>query len=361
LNSYTAYFSLPPLTLAAHLQQSTGIAEDAGTVLQKLGKEQVIACLKWLTLFYEYEKGQPDIHGRFDENVEVGDLTIPLVNKAIATAGLHLTATDDFKVIFTHDIDWVTPLQPVSVLKSVYYKLKGIKYWLDLSQVFNNSLFHDTVSRMLRIEKASGIAATYFMMSGPAGYGKHDTRYGILEAAARKMIRIIHEGGGKTGLHGSYEAREKDTYAKEKSAIETATAQPVHAQRNHYLRFHPARQGEQLEKAGILYDFSIGFTSKAGFRSRICTPYKLIDVQAQRVTGTLEIPLLLMDRLNYLEGDFVNTTYPLLLEQVKQYHGTVSVLTHPENFVFIPEFWDFYESLIRGCIKLGANVSGNYE
>jgi hypothetical protein len=92
---------------------------------------------------------------------------------------------------------------------------------------------------------------------------------------------------------------------------------------------------------------SVGFTSVPGFRSGICTPYRLIDINRNEVSNVTEIPLLVMERSEYLaEGDSFFVRYNMLLEEVKKYNGTVNVLTHPENFCVIPALWGFYERLI---------------
>ncbi len=82
------------------------------------------------------------------------------------------------------------------------------------------------------------------------------------------------------GLHGSYYAREQDSYRAEKERLEQVLGTAVTTHRNHYLRFDPMRMWSQLEAAGIRHDFSVGFNYRLGFRAGCARAYRGFDLLA---------------------------------------------------------------------------------
>jgi hypothetical protein len=356
------YTDNPILYLSQQLKDSLSIHESPEDILERIGDEGVRFCIQQIILFTEIKNGHIDLHGRFDENTITGNIFIPKVNQLLRNKGLSVRA-QKAKIIFTHDIDWVNPLNAVSFSKSIYYGLKGkSNHWLKLPQNFSTGIFFDITEQLLDLEKRFGVHATYFMMSGPYGNGRHDTRYAIEDKQAKRIVKLIKNEHAKIGLHGSYHAREKNSYKIEKERIEQVSGTKVCAHRNHYLRFDPVLLPSQLEKAEIGFDFSVGFTNIKGFRSGCCTSYKLIDTLKSAVSSVTEIPLIVMDRLPYLnDGEVFFEAFKSLLNEVKSYGGSVSILTHPENFIYLPEFWKFYERMIEETIVAGIDVSGNYD
>lgn len=352
------FFEQPTEVLASRLKESLAVQNPEQQIVSALGREQIIHCLQRLSLADELYIGKLDAIGRFDEQHHKTDLLKPEVNLIIQQAGLTVQPSS-FKVVFTHDIDWVTAMHPLSWMKSVKNTLTGTRqHWLSIGQQFNTGILYKTMERFLSLEKQYGVRALYFMMSGPSGYGRYDTRYDIRSKPAKKIAALIKEADMEIGLHGSFYAKDRNSYRIEKEAIEKATGVQITAHRNHYLRFDPVRLPLQLEAAGIDTDYSIGFTSEAGFRSGYCSSYRMPDIIHSRISNVTQIPLLMMDRLNHLDkGEQFFDTYSNLLDQIKQLNGTVSILTHPENFVFVPQFWEFYERLMDIAVSKGAIVN----
>ena len=361
-DSNIAFINLPILHLTKLLKDSLGIENTIEEIIEKVEEDELKALLEKLTLANEVSLNQLDSNGRFNEHTLTETISIPLVNQLLRNKGLSVKA-QKAKIIFTHDIDWVSPFNMVSFSKSIYYGLKGkSNHWLKLSQNFNTGIFFDITAQLLDLEKRYGVHATYFMMSGPYGNGRHDTRYGIEDKQAKRIINLLKNEQAKIGLHGSFDARERNSYKIEKERIEQVSGTKINAHRNHYLRFDPILLPSQLEEAEIGFDFSIGFSDTKGFRSGCCTAYQLINTVKSTVSTVTEIPLIVMDRLPYLkDGEVFFEEFKNLLAAVKNYGGSVSILTHPENFICIPEFWKFYERIIQETIAAGIDVSGNYE
>ena len=79
-------------------------------------------------------------------------------------------------------------------------------------------------------------------------------------------------------MHSSYEAGiNPGLIAQEHNNLENAIIQPVKYNRHHYLSSRDPRDMEELEKAGITDDFTMGYAYVAGFRLGTTRPVRRID------------------------------------------------------------------------------------
>lgn len=245
-----------PLKLTLNNETKLVISENVCVSRDKL--EQIFDIL---TL--RREKGFPkDIHGRFDQSFINWNTDNPEVNvfaeairKEVLGNNEEPLRNSGFKIFFTHDIDWVTGREVFSFIKS----FKNRKSWIPFKDAINKNVFLDTYRKICNIEKKYGVSTWNFMLSGPHKYGRYSSRYDSKSKYAMEMIELITDYGNYIGLHGSYEACENDSYGVEVKRLESVVAKPIIAHRNHYLRFHPEKFWNQLENAGIKYDFSVGY------------------------------------------------------------------------------------------------------
>lgn len=344
------------------------LIKEGDKIYLTIGESIVIPESKLLELFsivsLEREFGKPkDSHGRFDQKRIEWDISQPQVNKFVRDIQNELgdklnSPKDNFKVIFTHDVDWISGRIGVSVLKSIKEIFNRNRSWITLGQALQKNIFIDTYSEMLMVEKDYNIKTWNFLLSGPNGKRRYSSRYDINWELSRKLVEIILESGNGIGLHGSYYASEENLYKLEAERLASAIGRPIIAHRNHYLRFNPDEFYSQLEAAGIKYDFSVGFSSEIGFRAGLAVPYLPFNHEKAIPSEVVEIPLIYMDRISHLsnETEIFDKLY-LVLEEVKKYNGCVSVLFHPESFAIDKRWLRFYEKLIKIIINLGADVS----
>jgi hypothetical protein len=303
-----------------------------------------------LSLLTELES-QRDLHGRPVKS-ERSDQSAWISNFSPNES------SNEFKVIFTHDIDRTSVLEPFSIAKCGINMLKQNKRdWINSSALFSQPIVK-CIQKLLNIENKHGVNAIYFMMSGPFAWNTGGTRYSIKWKSARLIIKLLTEASAEIGLHGSYNAREKNSYSIEKASLEIAINNEIHCHRNHYLRFDPLAIWQQLENAGFSHDFSLGWPDQMGFRAAIGHCFKPWDHLSRRQTKINEIPLVYMDR-----GDHPNMFPEVLknietmLKPISKRGGCVSLLIHPEAFAVNANWFDFYEDLIEMCKSLGATVS----
>jgi hypothetical protein len=215
------------------------------------------------------------------------------------------------------------------------------------------------VERLLEFESAQGIGAYYFMMSGPYELRRYSSRCDIRWSCSRRFAERIRQAGMTIGLHGSYYARERNTYREEKKRLEEVVGAAVTTHRNHYLRFDTTRVGSQLEEAGIRYDFSVGYASRMGFRAGTAKPYPVFDLLHHRPSTVISVPMLYMDAALEASARAEGLAqFREALQHVKAVNGCVSVLFHPERLLIDRGLWSFFREMIAVCNELGADLSG---
>ena len=308
-----------------------------------------------------------DSLGRFDEERMTWDISKPWIDLRLQVLARNLDPSFNFdtrgkfRVIVSHDVDRTTGFEPTALLNALL-KLCGIRSspCLGLRTVLSPLALLRNVERLLDYEASHGVGAIYFMLAGPYGIDRYSSRTDINWSVARKIIQLVNNSGMRVGLHGSYSAREHNSYAEEKKRIEDVLGSSVNTHRNHYLRFDSEKLPSQLDNAKITYDFSVGFTNRIGFRGGYAGACRTFNFAANQSASVISIPLLFMDSM--MLGRDPMLIIPELrrsLEAVQRVNGCVSVLFHPESFLVDDRFFLLFKSVIQLCQELGADLSGD--
>jgi hypothetical protein len=319
-----------------------------------------------VSLKREMETGQVDQEGRFADSAIAWDSEDPWVLRRAGNLRgmledrgiLAPSPSKALRVIITHDVDWVTPTGPVSMLKSIIGRnLDGRRTWLGLADTLKPLHFLRNLERLLDLEVRIGVHPWFFLLGARGGLGRHSNRYNPRSVFARRYISLIREAGGEVGLHGSYHARERDSYGGEAAMLSDVWGGPVVAHRNHYLRFDSRTVWSQLERAGIKLDFSLGFSSRLGFRVPLTGPFNPFDWTSGQPSAVRAIPTIAMDRIWWPDRRTeVLKELRDLLRAVGGEGGTVAVLIHPEVLVLDSRWFALFEAIISVCLEAGASV-----
>ncbi|MDR3127264.1 MAG: polysaccharide deacetylase family protein [Tannerellaceae bacterium] len=135
----------------------------------------------------------------------------------------------------------------------------------------------------------------YFFKAG--GSTLHDKpHYRLSSSDIHGLLRKVKEEGATIGLHASYQAGIHPRYiAVEKAALEEAIQLPVSYNRHHFLAVREPEHFEDLEKAGITDDFTMGYADVAGYRLGTSRPVRWIDPLTYRLSALTLHPLTAMD------------------------------------------------------------------
>lgn len=199
---------------------------------------------------------------------------------------------------------------------------------------------YDTFDYLLRLASDHNLASTYFFLTGrqPDGWGGG---YLIDDPKLAVAVRKVVRAGCEVGLHTGYDSfidgaaiREEVTLLTEKMRELGLSTTDAMGCRQHFLRWDASKSWSAREGAGVLYDSSLTFAGRPGFRAGLCHPFRPFDLKSRRVLDLYEIPLVVMDGTltdqNYLglkRAGALDTALSLL-DCVRQFHGVFSILWH---------------------------------
>ncbi len=356
---------LPLETKNDATSSNSGLVLPGGLLVSE---EKLQAVFDVLTLQHEARTGRLDGRGMLDDQAITWDVSRPWIDaeaqalvRQLTATGLPLTPRSRrFKVVITHDIDRTFLLEPTSIASAVM-RMVGLRrsHCVRLWTVLSPGILLATIQRLLEFEVAHQIGAYYFMLSGPYSMRRYGSRCDIRWRYSRMIAEMVSRAGMTIGLHGSYYARDENSYRQEKERLKEVLGQAITSHRNHYLRFDPLRMWGQLEQAGIAYDFSVGFNNRFGFRSGCASLYRTFDLASNRTTTVQSVPLLYMDNVLFQSNPKrMLCQLRAALQEVQKVNGCVSLLFHPDCFLIDETFWEFFEELVEMCEELGADLSG---
>lgn len=206
-------------------------------------------------------------------------------------------------VVCSHDIDyyWTNPLAAAKrLLKNAAIALLALK---------DQAFFFDSIVEIARL--LAGSRTGDLAESLAAAGRRHDFRSSVFVIARsthrrdanyrpeqiKPKLARLERSGFSLELHGSYRSivDERDLTA-DVEAFRRAFGTKPSGGRQHWLRYDsPRALFDAVERAGFVFDSSVGFAERPGFRSQAACPFVPYDLANERPYGFLEIPLAVMD------------------------------------------------------------------
>jgi hypothetical protein len=213
--------------------------------------------------------------------------------------------------------------------------------------------FYKGIFRLAEISRRHGMAsAFYFMAADP---GVHDNGYDPASRTVRGAIRRLRDLGFEIGFHPGYETLgNPERLATEKSRLDAVLRTSRYGGRQHFLRFRVPDTWRQWERLGLIYDSTMTFAGREGFRCGTCHAYRPFDIRADRVLDVQELPLIVMDgTLRYYQNLTPADAKRRVLELAQRcrvVEGTFTLLWH--NSYLAGEWGSHYETMITGLAGL---------
>jgi hypothetical protein len=134
----------------------------------------------------------------------------------------------------------------------------------------------------------------------PVGdHSKHDKNPSWKNEEYRNLIKKV-SGKYQVGLHPSFTAGgDGSLVGSEAIRLESIIARKIVISRFHYIRLSMPRSYENIIKAGISEDYSMGYPDEPGFRSGIARPYFFYNLSKDILTNLKIIPFQVMDGTLY--------------------------------------------------------------
>ncbi len=317
----------------------------------------------------EYMPEKTDVHGRFEAASSIqykfGLLEKPMVNiwanmleKKLKQIFPELKISKPgFRFLPTIDVDNAWAFRNKGFLRVVSSTVKDL-FKLDIKRIRErwstliglNPDPYDTYSYIDSVYKENIWEVIFFFHLG--NYNRYDKSVSWKNEEFRKLIKTI-SGRYNVGIHPSYLSSETLDYKiveGEKRRLETICGQKITNSRQHYLRLKFPETYNTLIKAGLMYDFSMGFHDMVGFRAGICTPFHFFDLINEMETPLVIFPFQIMDvtlkQYMKLSPDEAIDKIRLLMNQVREAGGIFCGIWHNES-VSANGIWKDYRQVFE--------------
>ncbi len=233
-------------------------------------------------------------------------------------------------IYITHDIDWLNPLHPYSVVKTFTHGKK----WIPSSMLFNPKLFLQGIERLLQFNQNQKTKSIWLIgATNQHTFYKKGLRYRSTDSAYASAISLLQNAEVEIGLHSVSSA----PIVEQCNRLSDILNKPIQYHRSHYLNFNPDTLYNELQQAGIKVDFSTG-------ASRAIT----LPAQNQNTANISAVPTILFDNIFFFESpNQVFHQFKQTIQAAKAQQRDVAILFHPENFIINPKLWEYYEETLR--------------
>jgi hypothetical protein len=352
-----------------------------------INKDIISSAFYFMSCWQEYVNAIDDhLPERYDYyksmQYKCGFTTTPVVDHYIAIFreclnDIHIlkeaiTATyqHKFTLLLSHDIDYYNYWSGAhfkTVLKYNFRTLMNRPFsaiYKIILHTITKQLFYNPLKRLQKMYKKEenlNCKSTSFLLTLSDDNDERQ-EYFSSEKHLRELKKILLNR--PHGLHGSKQATfDYKILLKQKSLFES-NGFVTKGYRNHYLYFDYQRSFSALEKAGFLYDATLGFSEHIGYRAGISHPFYPFNILEDRPFNILEIPLSIMD-VTLFSKTAMNLSYgkakSLVFEMIDKaslINSHITILWHNTSFEFIDfPFWGkLYWDTIRYSKKKGARV-----
>lgn len=311
------------------------------------------ASFYFLSRYEEYLPFEADEHQRFPAELSLQHkfdlLQFPVVDGwALILKNILLKkfpslifAKRKFKFVPTVDVDRAYHFRSSGLIKNTARLLRAtatlntekiaaiVKTGLGLNDPY------DTFEYLIDIHQQYRLKPIFFFLLAKQGHEKFDQNTNPEHDALKTLIsRVAKEA--QIGLHPSYASTiETKKISEELLSLQQLTNKKIDQSRQHFLKITLPHTYLQLIKAGIHHDYSMGYSSKIGFRAGTCTPFFWYDLQLEKQTHLKIHPFVVMDvtlqQYLKLTPEQANQKIDELLSNVKLVNGTFCSLWHNES------------------------------
>ena len=271
-------------------------------------------------------------------------------------AGLRIPPPRSWSVALTHDVDRLRR-RTVRGLAGIVRRRgpAGLAAALVGPDPWNN------VPDLLESAWRRGARSTVFLI-GRNAHRLDGTPRRAYERDRRALAAAVRAAGGEVGLHAAFASSEDgDALAAELAALRAETG-PVAGVRFHYLRFRYHETVRWLERAGVEYDSSLGFSEAPGFAAGIARPFRPYLVGEERPAALHLLPLAVMDTALHsrlgLAADDARERALRVLDVVRRGGGRAALLWHNTYLADdrAPGYGRAWEELLDELVARGATL-----
>lgn len=307
-----------------------------------------------ISRYEEWQKYVKDMHGRFEVRnslmYKLSCLKKPIVDLWIEKLkiGLHKKYPDirfqqrSFKFVSTIDVDNLYAFKGKSLIRNAGGAVKDL-FRLDFgmfasrlaSVFFGKGDPFDKYDEQIQLAHDTHTPLFYFFLY------KNNTEFDRTinpgHTEFKKLFAKLKGNKVEFGIHPSYFSSDDEQGISEETKLLGDHAQKnILISRQHYLRFNIRTTPFYLEKAGISYDFTMGFASAAGYRAGTTLPFYYYDFASEKSFSVMAVPFALMDGAYYIykkvKIEEVQKDIESLIAEAKKVNGLFITVFHERSF-----------------------------
>ena len=267
-----------------------------------------------LSRYEEYLPHEKDMYGRFAHENSIsfkeGFLNKPVINIWLTDFSSSLKKffpaltfkTKTFNFLPTYDIDIAYSFKHKGFIRNLggFIKSPSLERLAVLAGLKKDPF--DSFDFMDKLHTEFNLNPVYFFLVATSGslYDKNISPY------SNAMWQLIkrHAKKYRSGLHPSWRSNNNfSILLKEKKILETAGKMEVNISRQHYIKMSMPQTYQELIKAGIEADYTMGYGSINGFRASVASTFYWYDLTTEKTTSLQLYPFCYMDANCYYEQD----------------------------------------------------------
>ena len=192
----------------------------------------------------------------------------------------------------------------------------------------------DCYNFLIDVHKKERVEAIYFFLLGD--YGPNDKNHAATNLDFQALIKGISDYS-KIGIHPSFGSNKNSQQLKiEISRLANIIHSAITKSRQHYSMLKFPQTYQNILNAGILEDFSMGYTNYNGFRASYCLPYRWYSIENETATPLIINSFCINENtLIYFSKKENKTLEELtepLINEVKKYNGKLVSIFHNDSF-----------------------------
>ena len=207
----------------------------------------------------------------------------------------------------------------------------------------------DCYNFLIEIHKTENINSIYFFLLGD--YGINDKNHSATNLHFQTLIKAIADYS-MVGIHPSYGSKKSLQQLKiEVNRLSAITHKTIRKSRQHFSVLNFPQTYKALLQAGILEDYSMGYTNYNGFRASYCLPYKWYNLDDEQTTPLVVYPFCIAENTliyyaNKENKKLMELAQPLINE-VKKHNGQLISIFHNDTFTI--DIKSFYKEFLIQC------------
>lgn len=265
-----------------------------------------------LSRYEEYLPHKKDMYGRYAHENSLafneGFLNMPLINIWVKIFAEKLKEkfpalilkTQTFNYQPTYDIDIAYSYKHKGLLRNIggFIKSPTLERLKVLTGLKKDPF--DSYDWLHQLHQQNNLLPQYFFLVSEKN-GQYDKNILPYKDAMWKLVKQ-HAKKYSIGVHPSWQSGDNPYLIREEiEQLEAMGNCPITRSRQHYIRFNLPEGYQQLNKAGITDDYSMGYGSINGFRASVASSFYWYDLEKDENTILRIHPFCFMDANAYYE------------------------------------------------------------